>query len=78
MATESPVRNYSIKCNTWTLFFKNPALPREVAYGANIGDAEREKILIVVADDVVDAADFQAKAATVGVIANLILLNVTS
>ena len=70
MATESPVRNYSIKCNT---ALENAALSWQRSDGANIGNAEREQILVVVADHVVDAADLKTKTATVGVVASLVL-----
>jgi hypothetical protein len=42
MAMESPVMNYSIKCNTGAGLLENPALFLEAAEAADIGYAERE------------------------------------
>jgi hypothetical protein len=70
MATKSPVRNYSIK---HSMALKNAALPRERADRTDIGDAKREEILVVVADNVVNAAEFKTKSAAISVVAGLIL-----
>ena len=59
------------ECNT-PGGLKNPLLLGEAANRADVGHHEGEQILIVVANDVVDPADLQAKAATIGVVADLI------
>ena len=51
---------------------KNPLLLGETADGADVGNHKGEKVLVVVPDDVVDPADLKAKAATIGVVADLI------
>ena len=57
VATESPEMNYFQECNTEAQRSENAALPLQGANAANVSHGEGKQILVVVANEVIDAAN---------------------